>query len=179
MERLLLDACLVINLWAAGILRELASACGVELLVTEYVAGEAMFVEGEAPDAPRVAIDWNELHGDGLVAAVMPAGENELTAFLGFIPRLGDGEAASLAVATSRGLVVATDDAVALAMAAEHEPPIATVTTPDVVSWWADAAEADDARVAEVIARIEDRARFRPAACHPLSGWWRAAGERR
>ncbi len=175
MHRLLLDACLVINLWAAGILRELAESCGVELLVTDMVVSEAMFVEGDDPGAPREAINWNELIEAGTVRTVALSGEAEMTAFLGFIPRLGDGEAATVAAAAARGLVVATDDALALSTAAEHDPLVETVTTPDVVSWWADAADASDARIAEVLGLIETRAHFRPSTRHPLSEWWNEA----
>lgn len=174
MGRLLLDACVVINLWAGGVLDELVTACGMELLVTRTVTREAMFIESEEPDGEREAIDWPALQASGQVSG-LELTEAEAASFLGFIPRLGDGEASSLAIAGARGMIVATDDALALRLAGEHDPVIETVTTPDIISWWADAAEASDERVADVIARIEARARFTPSNSHPLAEWWRAA----
>ncbi len=174
MERLLLDACVVINLWAGGILDELVTTCGMELLVTRTVTREAMFIEPDEPDSEREAIDWPALQGKGQVTALELTTE-EAAVYLGLIPRLGDGEASSLAIASSRRLVVATDDALALRLAAEQDPPIQTVTTPDIISWWADTADAGDERVAAVIAHIEARARFTPSSSHALAAWWQTA----
>lgn len=133
-----------------------------------------MFVEADDPDGEREPIPWAAVQAAGTVTA-LDLEDREAAAFLGFVPRLGDGEASSLAIAGSRGLIVATDDGLALRLAAEHNPVIETVTTPDIVSWWADAAAADAETIALVIARIETRARFRPSDAHPLSSWWRAA----
>lgn len=172
MERLLLDACVVINVFAGGILRSLADDAGSELIVIEQVAAEVLYVDD---DEEREALDWDSLSAHGTVTAVSLSGADELTTFLGLVPRLGDGEAASLAAARHRNLVLATDDGLALNIAAEGDPVVETVTTPDIVSWWADAAGADDARIASVIRRIETRARYRPASSHPFAPWWARA----
>lgn len=71
----------------------------------------------------------------------------------------------------------ATDDALALRTGADHVLPVVTVTTPDIVSWWADEADKDEKRVAEAIHCIERRARFQPAPGHPLAAWWGQARE--
>ena len=172
-ERLLLDACLVINLWAGDILRSLAVDCGTELLVVEQVAAEVLYVDSD-PDEDRERLNWTELSDSGVIQRIRLAGTEEVTAFLGLIPRLGDGEAASLTAAQHRGLVLGTDDGLALRAASERTSPVETVTTPEVVSWWADAAQADDRIAADVIERIETRASYRPPAQHPLRPWWSA-----
>jgi hypothetical protein len=123
----------------------------------------------------REALDWDSFSADGTVTAVSLSGTEELTTFLDLVPRLGDGEAASLAAARHRNLVLATDDGLALNISAGGDPVVETVTTPDIVSWWADAVAADDARIASVLQRIETRARYRPPNSHPLAPWWAQA----
>jgi hypothetical protein len=172
MERLLLDACVVINAFAGGILRSLATDAGSELIVVEQVTAEVLYVDDEDV---REALDWDSLSADGTVTAVSLSGTEELTTFLGLVPRLGDGEAASLAAATHRSVVLATDDGLALNIAADGDPVVETVTTPDIVSWWADAVDADAPRIASVLKRIETRARYRPPNSHPLALWWAQA----
>ncbi|PTL58600.1 hypothetical protein [Paraconexibacter algicola] len=173
MERLLLDACVVINVFAGGILRSLSTDAGSELIVVEQVTAEVLYVDDEGDD--REALEWEPLSAEGTVTAVSLSGAEELTTFLSLVPRLGDGEAASLAAARHRGLVLATDDGLALKIAADGDPVVETVTTPDILSWWADAVDADDAQLASVLQRIETRARYRPPNTHPLAPWWSRA----
>lgn len=173
MDRLLLDACVVINLWAGGVLRSLAHEAGAELLAVEQVCTEVLYVDAE--DDAREELDWSALASENTVTPISLAGADELTTFLGLVPRLGDGEAACLAAARHRALVLATDDGLALAAAADGQPTVHTVTTPDIISWWADAVGADVRRVAHAIASIETGARYRPPASHPLAAWWTRA----
>lgn len=170
MDRLLLDACVVINLAAGGILRSLAQEAGADLFAVEQVTAEVLYIDDDENE--REELDWSALAADGIVRPLALDGGEELTTFLGLVPRLGDGEAASVAAARHRGLVLATDDVLALTTAASGEPVVETVTTPDVVSWWADAVAADEQRVAVTIRCIEARARYRPPVAHALAPWW-------
>lgn len=167
MQQLALDACVVINLWAGDVLRSLASVA--ELHVVDQVAREAHFVLSD--DAPQ-AIPLTGLVADGTLTPARLASE-ELPAYLSHVPALGDGEAASLALASSRGLTLATDDRSALRRARASAEPVDTVTTPDLLSWWADAVRANDADLAGGMRRIERFACYAPPASHPLATWWR------
>jgi predicted nucleic acid-binding protein len=170
MDRLLLDACVVINLFAGGILRSLAHEAGSELIVVEQVTSEVLSVDDD--DEERETLEWEPLNADRTIRPITLSRTDEVTTFLGLIPRLGDGEAASLAAARHRNLVLATDDGLALSAAAESAPSVTAVTTPDIVRWWANTVGAEAPRLAATIARIEARARYRPAGRHPLATWW-------
>jgi predicted nucleic acid-binding protein len=83
--------------------------------------------------------------------------------------RLGAGEAASLAIARSRGLPLATDDRPARAAAAE-DPSVLVISTAELMHRWVQERPPDEVRGALVA--ITGRAAFRPPSSDPLAEWW-------
>jgi hypothetical protein len=169
-DPLLLDACVVINLRAGGILPDVARALNLRLQLVEQVAAESLYLQD--PDGHREAIDVAELERERHVEVFGLTGVDELGTFLSFVPRLGDGEAATLAAATHRRLRVATDDRLALRTAEEQQPPIATITTPELVRRWADRAAVPSQRIQEVLRAIRDRASFVAPTSDAQHCWW-------
>lgn len=170
LDPLLLDACLVINLRAGRILSEVADVLEIRMQLVEQVARESLYLEER--DGNREAIDIPQLQADGAVEVFALTGAEEIATFLSFVPRLGDGEAATLAAAVHRRARVATDDRLALRTAAEHDPPIVTVTTPQLVRRWAERSEASAERVRSVLRDIRDRASFVAPTYDARHAWW-------
>lgn len=171
----MLDACLIINLCAARAVEDLATA-DVHLAAVEQVTNEVLFLDDGNGDREALSVD--SFIRAGHIEKITLTGDAELRSLLSHVRRLGDGEAASLSAAAHRSYVLATDDRLALQCAQQHDPPVQCVTTPDVVSWWADAAELSAVDLAHAIERIERFACYRPPPAHPLNPWWRAAAAR-
>jgi hypothetical protein len=75
-----------------------------------------------------------------------------------------------LAIAESRGWVVATDDRRAIGIAARV--PLSVISTPELVRAWADATRPDPALLATVLTDIQTLARFVPQPTMPEAAWW-------
>jgi hypothetical protein len=74
-------------------------------------------------------------------------------------------------LAKCRNWVIATDDRKAIRLA--EAEAIATITTAEIVKFWADSRNAADKAVAGVFRRIERCARFWPRRGSPLQQWRR------
>lgn len=166
---LLLDACAVINLRAAGLWSEVSAAVGWAFAVTRQVARETLFTLGDEDERERIDLEdlircgGLDLHG--LI-------DEEVTAFVELARELGDGEASTLAMASARGWPVATDDRKARRIAGEMEPRVKVLTTPDLIKAWAKASGASMDQLERAVSRIRDHARYVPSEDEPGAGWW-------
>lgn len=172
MDDLLLDACVAINVVAAGVdLEELASASAVRLVMTSVAAAEALWLAPLEPGGDREIIDMGGLVDRGALA-LLDLLEDELNGFISFAREIDDGEAATFAVASNRGLMVATDDRRAQRLAATIDPPITTVGTTHLLRAWVDANGVSPDHVAEVVRSVEHRASYFPRRDDPHFAWW-------
>lgn len=172
MDDLLLDACVAINVVAAGVdLEELAGASAVRLVMTSVAATEALWLAPLEPDGDRDIIDVRGLIDTGTLA-LLELLDDELNRFVDFAREIDDGEAATFAVAATRGLRVVTDDRRAQRLAAAIDPPISIVGTSQLLRTWADANGVSPGRVAEVVRSIELRASYIPRRDDPHFAWW-------
>ena len=172
---LILNACCVINIVAAGQAAAILRALNCPIMVSETVAiREALFIfDSPRENAPaskqRIALQL--LVYEGVIGIAALAGENEQALFVALAARLDDGEAETAAIALHRQWALATDDLKALRLLqAEFAAPI--FTTPDILKHWAETSHAQAEAVRTVLLSIEQRARYRPGARHPLYGWW-------
>ncbi|HEX7380169.1 MAG TPA: hypothetical protein VF278_23815, partial [Pirellulales bacterium] len=79
-----------------------------------------------------------------------------------------DGEAMCLALAESRGWLVATDDKEAITVA--QRARLKVVSSPELLKSWSLVTEATD--VVKALMDIELFARFRPNSAMPECRWW-------
>jgi predicted nucleic acid-binding protein len=98
--------------------------------------------------------------------------DDELPRFVAFARELGDGEAATLAVAESRGMAVATDDRKARRVVTTLNPQPAVTSTAAIVRAWA--LHRCDEEIRACIRLIERRASFVPSRTDPDHDWWRS-----
>ncbi len=98
--------------------------------------------------------------------------DDQLELMLSMAASLGAGEAASITLAHSRGLALATDDRAArrhpLAQACRQ------VTTPELMRTWAEQGQPPPETIGHVLGLIETRARYRPPNHDPDTAWWEA-----
>ena len=177
MSDAIVDSCCVINLYAAGNLPALLPTLGRRLHVPEKVLEETLYIRereggpGAAdPMLVQRAVDLTAAFDAGLLHRCDLEGGEELALFVQLAAVLDDGEAACLAVAKSRGWMLATDDRRGRRGAAAIGVPV--VTTPELVKAWADATSAVGAEVARVLQNIQTYARFTPHKSMPLYQWW-------
>jgi hypothetical protein len=164
---LVLDADVLMNLFASGVASDIIRAVGVRVLVCPRVEAEALWVEGDRPGS-RVSVSVDSLIAAG-VAARVTVSSAEVARFVELAAQVDDGEAEAVSIASLRGVAVGTDDRRATRVAVELG--VGVIDTPTLVLQWARSVvrvqEASDA-----LARIEARARFRPGPAHPLRNRW-------
>lgn len=167
-----LDACGLLNLAGAGLtVTEVRSAVGLSLLVVEQVAREALWIEdivdGELVQLP---VDLNDPAFAGLEEIRLSDVELEL--FVALAQDVDDGEAATLAAAAARNLVVLTDDRKARRVARRLGVPL--VGTAELIRAVADTQDMAADQAGAMLRRVKRRARFTPRRDDPEHGWWSA-----
>jgi hypothetical protein len=174
---LIWDACALLNLAATRRASDILAVFGCPSHVVRQVReGEILYLRPlpeEDLQGSLVSVDLASLFSAGALLEVeLTAAEQ--AAFVAFAAEMDDGEARSAAVAAHRGWWLVTDDRVSLRVARGHTTPIHTITTPDWVKQWAEAASIEEAMVAETLRRIQVCANYIPRRVHPLKAWWDA-----
>ncbi|MDT8427948.1 MAG: hypothetical protein RQ757_04195 [Pseudomonadales bacterium] len=170
----IIDCCSLINLHTGwGGLSEL-STIGWKWHLCEAVMREAEHTRefGEDGSTVVVPLDMGQLVDNAVMGLVAPVSDEEMTDYLDFACEVDDGEAQALAIAKCRGYTLLTDDRKAMRLAARPDVNVATISTAEVLRVWASLDVAYVARLAEVIRRIEDLARFAPRKDSPDYAWW-------
>ncbi len=173
----LLDACCLLNFYAAGCCETIAEALGCSFVIAEAVSKEALYilrkVTAEDP-AAREAVDLSDLIGNGILSIVSLA-EAERTTFLAFAGQVDDGEAATCALAIHRQLPLATDDRKARRLLQAQAGAPRLYSTIEVLKIWAEYTQSDPVTLAQTLRAVRDRGNFLPPRGEPLRAWWEAA----
>ena len=178
MDDVVIDACCLINLCAAGELRNLLTAAGARWYLPSAVRREALFLRVEQPDGTvsQESVELLPFLESGVLTECHPEPGLELDLYLVLAGRIDDGEAMALAIAKTRGWIVATDDRKAKRLA--NDLGVRVWTTPLIMKRWADATKSPRDVVRARLLRIEQCARFSPAAADPLCKWWQSRATR-
>lgn len=162
----ILDACVCINL-SAALGTDIGDMQATRGAIVPHVAQETLFLHDEQGDEKietRVALQG---------VPIVQLTDDESARYVAFAARLDDGEAASLAVAATRGWTLATDDRAAIRQAQLTEPPVQIATTAMLLRRHSQAAHWDAARIAEAVRNVRDRAAFVPPRSDPEYHWWK------
>jgi len=193
MQDVVLDACCLINLYAAGKIlvsgadrpkpskRKDASVSPAKKSPLDFrlhlpakVKGEVQYIlQPDAEDSDKlvkVEIDLESHIRAGLLHECDLEGEAELAAFVHMAVKLDDGEAACLAIAKCRSWLLATDERPTERLAKQHGVTI--ITTPELVKRWAAKTKASDEEIASVLGNIQTYAHYFPRKTLPLHSWW-------
>jgi len=174
-RRMVVDACVLINLLATNRIAEIAASNDAAIVIVREVADETFFLRPDNPADERSPVDLGSLCSTGTIE-VLDLDEDELALFVAYAAAVDDGEAASIAVSVRRGLPLATDDRGALRLIAREGLQLELHCTTAIMHRWA--ATITEAEVAAALAAIEDRASFIPGAADQHHLWWRSIRDR-
>jgi predicted nucleic acid-binding protein len=150
-----------------------------KVLVPKVVLAESLYIRQPSDDNPDqlvpVEINLQPLINDGVIEPTEFTGDAELARFVELARIIDDGEAACLAMASVRGLMLATDDRRAIRVAADLG--VAIVTTPELLKLWIEHTTPDADEVADIIHCIERYGRFKPHHTSPHARWWDKHGQ--
>ena len=174
MDDVVVDACCLINLCAAGELRERLSLIGGNWYIPTAVSAESLYLHIEQADGTidKSPLDLQPCIDDGVLMSCTAEPGEELDLYVDLATRLDDGEAMALAIAKTRSWALSTDDRKAKRVAGELS--VAVLTTPEIMKRWADSATPSSEELRKALCCIEQRASFFPSASDPLQSWWRS-----
>ncbi len=179
MNAAITDTCCLINLYASRRLSIITRAALKKMLVPKIVLAEALYIRQPSDDNPDqlvpVEINLQLVINDGVIELTEFTGDDELARFVELARIIDDGEAACLAIASVRGLMLATDDRRAIPVAADLGVPI--MTTPELLKLWIERTAPDANEVADVIRCMERYGRFKPHHTSPQARWWDKHGQ--
>lgn len=175
---LVLDACTVINLAASDKWREILAAAGVQGVIAPAVAREAISVADPDSEGTPHQIDLTELAAEGFLR-IEQLTEQETASWVELAAQLGDGEAASLALAQHRSWRLASDDRKARTAHMRLKISARLWSTSELVRTWAENTGRSAGEVAEVVRRIESLGSFVPGPHDPEIEWWEQARQGR
>ncbi len=171
----IVDACCFINLYATGDLRGFLTELAWGWHIPSAALAESLYIRvtGDEGDDKREPIEPQPYIDERLITLVDIGDAGETEQYVRLAGDLDDGEAMALAIAKLRGWTLATDDHKAKRFAADLGVPV--VTTPELMHQWAMVAKMRDAKVKELLRRIESGARFTPGEDALYYDWWMAA----
>lgn len=168
---LLLDACVTINLVAAGPIEQIAHGVSRTLLVTRQAAAEVGHLrdttEGEAVIIP---VDLTR-HVQAGAFEIIDLTASEIPRYVELARLVDDGEASTIAVAIRRRIALATDDRKARRLCAQRGLPEPTGTVA-LIRQYCDTKALEQADVSRLISRIRNHASFQPPRNDPDLKWW-------
>lgn len=173
-ESVVVDACCLINLFAASEIAEQLAAIGGEWHVPSAVIAETLFLHIKQLDGSttKELVDLQSLIDDGVLAECTIVGHEELELYVNLATRLDDGESMALAIAKMRGWTLSTDDRKAKRLASELD--VSVLSTPEIMKQWADVATPSHQEIQIALRRIENHASFFPSQRDSLYAWWRS-----
>lgn len=183
MTDIVVDACCLINLVAAGNILSPSSEKGKRsnkatssdaLHVPKIVANEVLYILQSDSDDPttliKTPIDLSELMEKRFLSGCEIESNDESSLFVQLAVRLDDGEAAALAIAKNRSWTLATDDRIAAKLAGELS--VGVLNTPQLVKLWAKHIVANAKQIREAINNIQTYAKFVPRQDSVEFDWW-------
>lgn len=166
-----IDACCLVNFCAVDATLSFLGEFGLRWRLPVAAQKEGMFIRVSPDSHETTRIDVDPAVQAGLVETCSPTDGAETDLYVLLAQDLDDGEAMALAIAKSRGWMLATDDRKARRKA--DELGVRTLTTPELMRRWAERNKRSRRAVEDALGRIETLARFTPARTAPEADWWR------
>jgi predicted nucleic acid-binding protein len=168
---LLLDSCVAINLMATDSVERIVQVLDTTFLMVDQAASDMGHlrdeIDGELVTTP---IEVNRYVSHGVVQ-LLSIKETELEPYLELATLVDDGEAATIAIAASRRLQIATDDRKARRVCASYGIPDPARTL-GILRAYADAVSLTDTAIRAQLRQVLTRASYRPSRRDPDYKWW-------
>ncbi|MBL8190838.1 MAG: PIN domain-containing protein [Acidobacteria bacterium] len=177
LQTIILDSCVLINLIASEETEEILRSTGKDCRICVIVEKESFYLRPDDPEEELFdLIKLDPFIKSGILSLCNIEGSQEAALYVDYASRLGDGEAMSLAIAESRGYVLATDDRKARRIFLESgNDSINLTSTSELVRNWADSKLVSPAKLKSVLVNIQHRAHFFPPRKDPNFTWWVSA----
>jgi predicted nucleic acid-binding protein len=172
-QLLLLDACVIINLEASNHFDTIAESLETQFWAVRQAATEVGSLRTEVDgvvQALPIRLDHHVTAGTLEIVDLKP---DELALYVDLATELDDGEAASIAVALSRNMSIATDDRKARRVCTDRGLP-EPVRTMDLIREYCEQESLPPERIRNILRQIRDQASFIPARSDPNGKWWTA-----
>lgn len=170
---LILDACVLLNLLATGVIEKILKVVAQSLMVCVLVTEESLYLTNEVDVSEAVPIDLQELIENKVINICDLETDDERQMFVNLAIKLDDSEAASLAIALMRNWSLATDDKKARKVfkeTASNEQLL--TTTSDLIKEWAEKENIPAKPLKEILLKIELAARYFPSSSDTNFQWW-------
>lgn len=172
-EYLIIDACVLINLIATGLLKEILSLIAQNSVICVLVKGESLYLRNEEDINELESIDIDDLVNQEIIQLSDCETVEEQELFVNLAADLDDGEAMSVALALSRNWHLATDDKKARRIFTENsQDEQLLVSTSDLIKEWVDNENIDDFIIKSILLKVERKASFRPSKSDINLKWW-------
>jgi predicted nucleic acid-binding protein len=168
---LLLDACIAINLAATDRLHHIAHTLDVTFILIQQAAAEVGYLRDVINGEPVTTPIGLEQHTSDGTIQVIELDPLEYPLYVELAGIIDDGEAATIAAASNRGLQLATDDRKARTMCAERRIP-EPLRTLALIHTYTDTAQLSPQHVRDLLTKISNRASFQPPRSDPDHKWW-------
>jgi hypothetical protein len=175
MPSAVIDACCLIDLFASGHAEAILRAAALDWHVPVAVQSEVQFIRQHDPQQPgqtiAVAADFAPLISSAALCVCKPEDSQELTRFTQYAAVFrSDGEAMCLAIAESRGWIVAT--VARKAIRTGQAAGLTVVSCPELLKKWSDAARPAKLVLHQALKDIRFLAQFVPNSSMPCHKWW-------
>ena len=175
----MLDACCLLNCIAIArceaILQAPEQGRVPTYAIAQTVADEARYLQsghGENPEE-REIVDLQPLYRAGVLSRLPLESAHELELFVNWARCVDDGEAATIAIALSRGYGIVTDDKKIRRLIAQETGGVPCRSTLELFKLWHDQPTTERAELSIALRAVRDRARYVPLRSDPLYSWWR------
>lgn len=165
----LLDACAVLSLYATRQMAEILTTIQGSVAVADVVVHESLFIRHVVKgEVERKTVDLIPIIEAGLLEVIHAEHESELLTFIDLAVELDDGEAMTAALAIHRDYVLVTDDRKAERVLNGR---VQIRPTLELIKDWAESQRITNDVLCAALIGVDQRG-YRPAAHHPLKGWW-------
>jgi predicted nucleic acid-binding protein len=169
------DACVLLNLLATGRIEEVLGAFDCSFGIVAEVAAETLYLKNPSAGTKDL-VDIQPLVDDGILFITSVETAAEQSSFVHYAALLDDGEAMSLAIATERNWLLATDDRKTQNLIEREHLRVGPVTTVKLLQRWQSRRAIDDESMSKVLNRIWERASYRPKPSTDEGQWWATWG---
>lgn len=172
-DSLALDACVLLNLLATGVVDQILAPAAQRIFVCDLVRDESFYLKNDDGSDEPVLIDLQTYFDQKIIHLCSLENALERQAFVDFAAQLDDGEAMTIAIALSRSMFLATDDKKARRIFRENTSHGGTLlSTSDLVREWAETNKRSFIEIKSILIRIETIARYFPPQSDNNYGWW-------
>jgi predicted nucleic acid-binding protein len=172
-DYLIIDACVLLNLLATGVIEKILKVAAYESMICVLVRRESLYLRNETDVNEMVSIDLQLFIDKGIIKLCDLKTEGEQQLFVNLAAKLDDGEAMSLGIALSRNWHLATDDKKARKIFIENAQNKQQLTsTSDLIKKWVETESIDDKETKSILTKVEIIAHYRPASTDANFQWW-------